>query len=208
MKQVLLALILILVPVAAFSAFHAFMAPKTVAVGSLGDLSKFKTIVADVQTIAKTSNFVAAEKRVRDFETAWDEAEATLRPMSANAWGAIDGAADKAFRALRAASPSADTVTATLSALMTTLDNPVQSADAKGSIAYLSGIAVTDASGHAIPCEEMLKALRSAMSNGGIAQASMAAATEFESKATERCNADDDAHADAFSAQGLALAAK
>ena len=32
------------------------------------------------------------------------------------------------------------------------------------------------------------------------------AATDFVTKALERCNADDDTHADEFSAQGLALA--
>ena len=32
-----------------------------------------------------------------------------------------------------------------------------------------------------------------------------AAATDFQQKATERCNADDDQRADAFSAQGLGL---
>jgi hypothetical protein len=54
----------------------------------------------------------------------------------------------------------------------------------------------------------MLKLLGAALDGGKIPDANKAAATDFQAKATERCNADDDAHADEFSAQGLALAGK
>ena len=73
-------------------------------------------------------------------------------------------------------------------------------------IAKVAGIAVTDTTGHAIPCETMLGAVRLALNSGKIAEADRARATDFQSKATERCNADEDAQADAFSAQALALA--
>ena len=43
---------------------------------------------------------------------------------------------------------------------------------------------------------------------GKITKAGATAADDFLSKATERCNADDDMHADEFSAQGLALASQ
>jgi hypothetical protein len=65
---------------------------------------------------------------------------------------------------------------------------------------------VTDASGHPLACEAMIEALRGAIAAGSVPADKQAAAAEFQTKAVERCNADDDAHADAFSAQGLALA--
>lgn len=206
MKQVLLAAGLIAVPIAAFAAFQIYFVAATPAAASLGDLSIFKTIVSDVQSVAKTGDFAAAEKRVTDFETAWDNAEATMRPLNTAAWGHIDDAADAAFAALRAEKPDAAGVSETLSGLIAALDNPSGASVAASEAKLVSGIAVTDASGHAIPCEEMLKSLRAAIAGGKITQTNMAAAGEFQSKAMERCNADDDAHADEYSAQGLALA--
>ena len=38
-------------------------------------------IAADTLTIAKSGDFVAAEQRITDFETSWDAAESTMRPM-------------------------------------------------------------------------------------------------------------------------------
>ena len=73
----------------------------------------------------------------------------------------------------------------------------------------VSGIAVTDEAGHNLPCEVMLKDLATGLATTTIAAAGKTAATDFQTKALERCNADDDARADAFSAQALAvLAAK
>src|SRR5262249_11496089 len=94
----------------------------------------------------------------------------------------------------------------TLSALSAVLDDPSGTTDAAGAPTLVSGIAVTDASGHAIACEAMIDALRAAIAGGKIARTDLAAAGDFQSKATERCNADDDTRADEFSAQGLALA--
>ncbi len=68
----------------------------------------------------------------------------------------------------------------------------------------VSGIAVTDETGRALPCEVMLKTLREALA----AKPPAAAATQvsdLQAKALERCNADDDRNADAFTAQALAL---
>ena len=74
MKQFLLALMLIAVPVVAFTGFEMkFGAKSAIAAGatSLGDLSKLKAIIADVQAIADKGDLVAAEKRIRDFENDW-----------------------------------------------------------------------------------------------------------------------------------------
>jgi hypothetical protein len=207
MKQFLLAVVLVAFPVVAFAGFQMYLSPAPSPVAaSLGDLSNLKAIVGDVQSIAKTGDLVAAEKRITDFESAWDQAEPGMRPKNPSAWGTVDDAADAAIHALRAQAPDGGRVTETLSALIAVLDNPSGTAAAAGKSEMISGIAVTDASGHAIACEEMIDALRAAIAGGKIAQADMAAADDFESKATERCNADDDMRADEFSAQGLALA--
>ena len=104
MKQFLLALMLIAVPVAAFTGFEMkFGAAPAVAAGasSLGDLSKLKAIIADVQAIADKGDMVAAEKRIRDFENDWDVATKTLRGLNKEDWSHIDDAADAAMSDLQ-----------------------------------------------------------------------------------------------------------
>ena len=216
MKQFLLAAILILVPVALFSAYQIYVVKPPlaakVASSALGDLSQFKTIITDVQAIAAKGDLAAAEKRATDFETAWDDAQAKLRPLDSAAWGTIDDAADATFKALRATVPNAQAITQALAALAATLDNANDTAGrgekAAGAVVQVAGIAVSDTSGHATPCEEMIKGLRTAIDGGKIGKSSIDEAARLLAKATERCNADDDTHADEFSARGLALSEK
>lgn len=216
MKQILLATALIALPVAAFTAFQMYRTPSvvaattaSVAVDPLGDLSALKKIVSDVETIAATGDFTAAEKRITDYETAWDDAAGTMRAMDANAWGNVDVASDDALAALRSSSPDAAQVTATLAALAASLDNPGNApgqAPAAG-VTLVSGIAVTDEAGRNLPCEVMLKDVAAALETTTLPEADKTAAVDFQTKALERCNADDDARADAFSAQALAILA-
>jgi hypothetical protein len=208
MRQTFLAAALVLAPVAIFAAGYSYVGPSAaLQSASLGDMSEFQRIVAETQDIAAGGQLAAAEQRLTDFETAWDEAEPELRQVNVSAWGSIDDAADAALHALRVGTPDAGQVTSTLADLMAALRNPDAGGTA-GELQQIAGIAVTDANGRAIPCEEMLSGLRAALDAHRIAEADLPAATELQSKATERCNADDDARADAFSAQALALAAK
>ena len=69
----------------------------------------------------------------------------------------------------------------------------------------VGGIAVTDGSGRALPCEVMLKDVAAAIASTTLAAAEKATATDLQTKALERCNADDDSRADEFSAQALVL---
>lgn len=218
MKQILLATALIALPVAAFTVFRIYASPPSVAAASaavatdpLGDLSAMKKIISDVETIAATGDVAAAEQRITDFETAWDDAEPSLRPMDTNAWGNVDQAADHALKALRASTPVPADVTTTLATLAASLDNPGYApgrAPAAG-VTMVSGIAVTDDAGRPLPCEVLLKQVSDALASTTIAASGKAIATDFQTKALERCNADDDARADNFSAQALAqLAAK
>ena len=209
MKQFFLAAILIIIPVAAISAFEVYFAETPAAAATLGDLTSLKAIITDVQSIAATGDLAAAATRITDFETAWDDGQSTMRPLNAAAWGTVDDASDAALHALRAKAPDAAKITATLAGLMAALNDPSAGGTAaSGGVKLVSGIAVTDATGHPIACEVMIKDLTAAISGGKITKAGATAADDFLSKATERCNADDDMHADEFSAQGLALASQ
>lgn len=211
MNQILLATALIALPVGAFTAFNLYSTRPVVAASvsaGLGDLSAFTTIVTDVQAIAATGDMAAAKTRIKDLETAWDDQAATLRALDGNAWGTIDDAADAALAALRASAPDAAEIDTTLAALRVTLTSPVTASAAPVDAALVAGIAVTDANGRALPCEVMLKSVTDGLASAKLSDVDNAAATDFQTKATERCNADDDQRADAFSAQALALLSK
>ena len=208
MKQVILAIALIALPVGIFAGGYRHMAQAAASPApGLGDLSALSAIVTDTQATAGTGNLAAAERRITDFETAWDDDAAKLRPLDPGQWGAIDDAADAAIGALGAGSPEAGKVTTTLVALGAVLADPAgRGATAASGPLTVSGAAVSDANGRPLPCEDMLNALRSALGAAKMSEADLASAKDFQAKATERCNADDDRHADEFSAQGLALA--
>lgn len=206
LRNLLLSAALIAVPAGGFALAQMYIVPSVQpasaapASAGLGDLGAYKTIVTDTQTIAATGDFAAAEHRISDLETLWDQNAAALRQADRAAWSAVDAAADDAFSALRAKIPDSGAVDVALANLLGTLEAPV-SAAATGQVQYVAGIAVSDASGRALPCEDLIGQLRDAI---GTTPPS-AAVADLQSKALERCTADDDAHADAFSAQALAL---
>lgn len=214
MKQFFLATALIAAPVALFSAYEHYLAPPAEASQTqaqnkgLGELKDFKAITADVQKIAATGDFKAAEKRATDFEKEWDDKQPTLRPLDPVAWGNVDAAADGLFKSLRNGHPTAEKVDAALATLKTALDTSGASAAQGAKQELVSGIAVTDAAGHPIPCEELINQLKAALAKPGVDTGKAEKANGLLSKALERCNADDDQRADAFSAQGLSLLAK
>ncbi len=202
MRNILMSVALIAVPVAGFAAVEHWLVPapasQTAAAG-LGDLSAFASIVTDTQRIAATGDLGAAKTRIADLETAWDVAQPTLRAADAGAWGVVDTAIDDALSALRRGSPGAVEVTDTLAALQDTLAGPV--AAAVTGAQRLNGIAVTDDTGHALPCEAMIASVTKALA----ATPATPEVADLQAKALERCNADDDTRADGFAAQALAL---
>jgi hypothetical protein len=216
MKQFLLATALIAVPVALFTAYEHYLAPPAAADQSqvsskgLGELADFKVITNDVQKITATGDLKAAEKRATDFETEWDDKQASLRPLDPIAWGNVDAAADGLFKSLRNGSPSADKVDAALATLKTALDTSGANTNAAkpSAQAVVSGIAVTDTAGHPVPCEDLINRLKDASAKPGLDADRKVKADALLTKALERCNADDDQRADAFSTEGLALLAK
>ena len=126
MKQVLLAIALIAVPVAAFSGFQVYASStrQAAAPAGLGDLSALKTIIADVQASVAKGDMAAAKSRITDFESAWDQGQTAIRPLNPTYWGNIDNAADAALSSVRSSNPAPDAMKPALEALMATLDDP------------------------------------------------------------------------------------
>ena len=72
MRNLLLSVALIAVPVAGFAAVEMWLMPAAVvqtARAGLGDLAPFATIVTDTQTLAESGDLAAAQTRITDLET-------------------------------------------------------------------------------------------------------------------------------------------
>jgi len=77
-------------------------------------------------------------------------------------------------------------------------------------IAAMLGLAAlaTPAAADEVPCEKMLADLRAALASAKPSDADAAKIKELEDKGIERCNADDDAHADEFFSQAMKILGK
>jgi hypothetical protein len=84
----------------------------------LGDMTQFVTITQDTLDKLTAGNQAAATARITDLETAWDNAQATLKRRSPDAWTGVDGKIDRVLRELRSTSPNPTTETAALTALL------------------------------------------------------------------------------------------
>ncbi len=210
MRNLLLSLALIATGIGIFVAGYALLAPAAPPLQSaasqapgLGDMTPFASIVTDVQAIAAGGDLPGARARIKDLETAWDDAEPTLRPVNPELWGNVDAAIDEALSALRAGTVDPQKVTATLASLQAALADPTLG---QATTPGTGASATADANGHALPCEAMLKQLRDSVASATLTDAERGAIDALQVKGIERCNADDDAHADAFFAQAIALA--
>ena len=103
----------------------AALATSAMADSKLGDLSSFESIVNDALVLVDKGDLNGAQKRITDFETAWDQAEETLYPKDKTGWSVIDDAADAAISSLRVDAPNATKAQKSVSALMDTLRHTV-----------------------------------------------------------------------------------
>jgi len=75
------------------------------------------------------------------------------------------------------------------------------------SVVALAALA-TPATADEVPCENLLADLRAALQDAQPSDADAAKVKELEDKGIERCNADDDKHADEFFVQALKILGK
>ncbi len=77
-------------------------------IAALGDLAEFKKIAEDTLAIVEKKDMAGAKARIKDLETAWDNAEVVMRPKSETAWTVVDKSIDHALAALRSDSPNSE----------------------------------------------------------------------------------------------------
>lgn len=71
------------------------------------------------------------------------------------------------------------------------------------------GFVVVSLPAHAAPpCEDMLKQMRATKASAKLGDADMKTVSDLETKAVERCNADDDVRSDKFLAEAMKIMGK
>ncbi|HET6281133.1 MAG TPA: hypothetical protein VFH73_09210 [Polyangia bacterium] len=72
----------------------------------LGDLTAFKKIAADMLGVVRAGDMSGAKSRADDLETAWDNAQARMRPLNPGKWTLVDDAIDDVLKKVRSGKSS------------------------------------------------------------------------------------------------------
>ena len=78
-------------------------------------------ITQDTLRLVDNGDQSGATTRVTDLETAWDDAQARLKPRDSAAWTELDNKIDKVLREVRSTSPDPATEKDALNALLAAL---------------------------------------------------------------------------------------
>jgi uncharacterized membrane-anchored protein len=89
----------------------------------LGDLSAFKKIAEDMQTLVRAGDTAGAKTRADDLESAWDNAQARLKTMNPEKWALMDNAIDDVLKKVRSSQPNGATSSASLDSFTKVMDN-------------------------------------------------------------------------------------
>lgn len=90
---------------------------------SLGDLSGFKAISGDTLKLVSAGKLPEAKTRIKDLETAWDDAHNKLQALNTDKWTVIDAALDKALKQLRSEAPTVAASTDAMNALVKAIND-------------------------------------------------------------------------------------
>lgn len=110
-----------LAAMASSPAGHA-ASPTLVAMSALGDLGPYNRIASDTLALVDKGDIPAARTRVKDLETSWDKAEATLKAKDKATWTTVDDMIDAALADLRTPNPKVAACQASLKALIAKMD--------------------------------------------------------------------------------------
>jgi uncharacterized membrane-anchored protein len=86
------------------------------------DLANFRTITNDTLGLVLAHDDAGATKRITDLETAWDDAESTLKPKDKAGWTALDDRIDVALSAVRTKNPDPSGERQALTDLLAAID--------------------------------------------------------------------------------------
>lgn len=107
---------------------------------NLGDLSAYALIANDSLQLVQQGDLPAAKARMKNLETAWDQAEEQLQPRNPDDWKAVDKAIDRALSQVRSGQPIAADCTAALEGLLAQIASKQASSVSTGASSRLGDL--------------------------------------------------------------------